>query len=844
MIIKDPKINKNFYLCVHGHFYQPPRENPWLEIIELQKSAAPYHDWNDRITRECYGPNTRGRLHGKEGRIKKLINNYEYMSFDFGPTLLSWLEISHPWIYSQILAADKTGQKKYNGHGNALAQVYNHIILPLASSRDKLTQIRWGLADFKYRFGRNAEGMWLSETAVDMETLKLMADEGIRFTILSPSQAQAIRPIKPDEGASPGRISDNEENPFPWMDVTGERIDPTRPYRVLLNGRSGRFIDVFFYDGPLSRSIAYEKILTSGEALLGRINNILDNRKDSTSILSIATDGESYGHHFKFGEMALSWLFDQIEKEGKIRLINFGYFLELFPPQYEVKIIDNSSWSCAHGVERWRSDCGCNVGGKKEWNQKWRAPLRDGLTWLSSELSLIFENRATMLLKDPWEARDDYIDLILDESGRDSFIERHSIRKLKEDEKTEILCLLESQRMSLYMFTSCGWFFDDISGIEPIQILMYASRAIDLVRRWSIKDLEKMLMDFLARAASNDPSYVNGARIYEMMVKPSRISPAYAVAHYAIASLINDVNAQIYPFSEMVFPVKQNHYEREGIKATLGEVKVIEKRTGKEARKRYLAIRETGKEFVCVTGNASATDYELVYEEIAKSFSESSENLITAFSMMTDDTVYYSLGDLIPDARLGVINALAHSFYNRIKTSTEAYKGHLKEFINLLYLTRERPPSFTNNLFRVLLADKFTYLLISDKEERQINFKEFLNLQDFFQSDSDYDSPGDRRVQSFLREIMSEPSFKDKARDFLSRNLKSFTVSKKIVLIENMINFLKLHISLGIGMDLWECQNIFYDNYQISGFKKSDDSLTIPMIKELGSLLGFLIEDK
>jgi len=844
MILKDSQINKYFCLCIHGHFYQPPRENPLLEIIELQKSASPYHDWNERITRECYGPNTRGRLHGDKGRITKLINNYAYMSFDFGPTLLSWLEVSHPWIYSQILAADKTGQKRYNGHGNALAQVYNHIIMPLASFRDKLTQIRWGLADFRHRFGRDAEGMWLAETAVDTETLELMADEGIKFTILSPSQALATRPIDVKHGASRDIISKDSEKHGEWMDVTGGRIDPTRPYRVFLNKQCNKYIDVFFYDGPLSRSIAYEKILSSGGGLLGRINNIFENHKDGPRILSIATDGESYGHHFKFGEMALSWIFDHIENEGKIRLINFGSFLELFPPQHEVKIVEKSSWSCAHGVERWRSDCGCNVNGIREWNQKWRAPLRKGLEWLSKELSMLFENRAGRLLKNPWDARDDYINTILNDLETSSFLQRHSIMPLKEDEKTEVICLMESQRMALYMFTSCGWFFDDISGIESIQILMYASRAIDLVRRSSPNDLEKGLMDFLARAESNDPAYVNGARIYEIMVKPLKITPSLAAAHYAVMSLVGGVNPDRNPFSKIVLPLRQNQYDKGGIKASLGEVKVIEKRTGKKTERRFLAVSAKGQEVNCVIGSVSTPDYELLKDGIAGSVSESPETLITVFSMMAQDVQYFTLGDLIPDIRLSVIDALANSFYSRIKLSLDADKGLLEEFLNVLYLIKEPPPSFLNNIFRLLFAENFSDLLAGDNDEEQIDFKKFLSPLDLFQTNSRQIILEDKKIPSFLKEIMTEPAFKKRAEDFLLKNMNSFAESKKIVIIKNMINFLTLTISQGIELDLWECQNIFHDFYKGSGFTKNDNPQMFSILTELGSLLGFLIEDK
>jgi alpha-amylase/alpha-mannosidase (GH57 family) len=844
MELNDPEMKKSFCLCVHGHFYQPPRENPWLEIIELQRSASPYHDWNERITRECYGPNTRARLHGNKGRITKLINNYEYMSFDFGPTLLSWLEVSHPWIYSQILAADKASQKRYNGHGNAMAQVYNHVIMPLATHRDKVTQIRWGIADFKHRFAREPEGMWLAETAVDTETLEIMADEGIKFTILSPSQASAIRSIGFKSGASESIILKDKQKLSGWTDVSGGLIDPTRPYRVFLKMATGKYIDVFFYDGPLSRAIAYEKILSSGEELLGRINSILGNHKDGPRLLSIATDGESYGHHFKFGEMALSWLFNHVENENKINLINFGAFLELFPPKLEVRIIEESSWSCAHGVERWRSDCGCSVNGNKECNQHWRAPLRDGLEWLSSELALIFEKRGARLLKNPWETRDEYIITILDEPQNDSFLQRHAIRPLKEDEKTEALCLLESQRMALYMFTSCGWFFDDISGIESIQILMYALRAIELVRRSSPNDLEKGLMDFLERAESNDPSHKNGARIFETKVKPSRISPSLAAANYAVMSLVDGIDPDSESFSTIVLPLRQNQYDIGGTKSLLAEVKVVEKRTGKETRKRLLAVLEKSQGFSCVTGSVSAPDYELINDEIARSFSESPETLITVFSMMAQDIQYFTMGDLIPDIRLGVINALANSFHGRIKHSLDTDQGLLEEFVNVLHLTQEPPPSVLMNLFRLLFAEKFFDLLDGDNDEEQIDFIKFFNLLCLFQYDSHQIKSEDKKLPSFLKEIMTEPVFKKKAQDFLLKNMNSFVESEKIIIIKNMINFLKLTISQEVDLDLWEGQNIFYDNYKKTVLSIKDNPQVSSMLMELGDLLGFSIEEK
>jgi alpha-amylase/alpha-mannosidase (GH57 family) len=843
MTQKDSDMKKHFYLCVHGHFYQPPRENPWLEIIELQRSAAPYHDWNERITRECYGPNTRARLHGNNGRIAKLINNYEYMSFDFGPTLLSWLDIKHPWIYSQILAADKASQKRYNGHGNALAHVYNHIIMPLATRRDKLTQIRWGLADFRHRFARDAEGMWLAETAVDTETLELMADEGIRFTVLSPAQASAIRPIGTRSGDSEGIISKDREKQAGWMDVSGGLIDPTRPYRVFLNRACSKYIDIFFYDGPLSRSIAYEKILSSGEALIGRINSILENHKDGPRILGIATDGESYGHHFKFGEMALSWLFNHVEKEGKIDLINFGAFLELFPPKHEVRIIEKSSWSCAHGVERWRSDCGCSVNGDKECNQHWRTPLRNGLEWLSGELALIFEKRAARLLKNPWEARDEYINIILDESQKASFFQRHSSRPLKDNEKSDALCLLESQRMALYMFTSCGWFFDDISGIESIQILMYALRAIELVRRSSPNDLENGLINFLVTAESNDASYKNGANIFEDMVKPSKITPSLAAAHYAMMSLVKGIKHEKNPFSVTALPIRRNLYEKDEIRAALGEVNILETRTDKSVLKRYFVVCKKDQEFSCVIGNISAPDYDLINDEMAKAFLESPESLITVFSMMAQDVQYFSPEDLIPDARLALVDGMAGSFYARIKRDMESNGEFFNDFINLLRLVKEQPPSFLHDIFRLMLIYRFYGILAGTAHDEEIDFKSLLDTPGLLQTDSPQIKPEDGNSLLF-KEIMTEPSMKKNAQEFLIKNMKSFAESNKSVTIQNAVNFLKITVSQGIELELWECQNIFYDIYSGYRLAETDNPGIFSKLIELGSLLGFVLEEK
>jgi len=315
------------FLCIHGHFYQPPRENPWLDELEVQDSSRPYHDWNQKILAECYAPNAAARIVDDKNRILKISNNYRQISFNFGPTLLSWMERHATDVYQSILEADESSQKERNGHGNAIAQVYNHVIMPLASLRDKWIQIQWGIKDFQKRFKRFPEGMWLAETAVDLETLKLMAKAGIKFTILAPHQAARIKKIDAHE----------------WMDVGGGKIDPTLPYRCFLD--NGLYIDIFFYDGPISNSIAFDQVLRSGDLFISRLLSGFNHERIWPLILSVATDGESYGHHYQFGEMALAYALSRIE-EHHIKLTNYGQHLELYPPQFQVEIIENTSWSC------------------------------------------------------------------------------------------------------------------------------------------------------------------------------------------------------------------------------------------------------------------------------------------------------------------------------------------------------------------------------------------------------------------------------------------------------------------------------------------------------------------
>ncbi len=512
------------YICIHGHFYQPPRENPWLEDIELQDSAYPYHDWNEKITTECYARNSMSRILDGEGRIISMPNNYARMSFNFGPTLLAWMKAKAPEVYRDIISADRQSQETFGGHGSALAQVYNHMIMPLANRRDKYTQVYWGLKDFEHRFGRSPEGMWLAETAVDLETLDIMAELGICFTILAPNQAHQVR----------------RKGQEVWCDVGGSRIDPTTVYEISLP--SGRKMNLFFYDGPISQAVAFGDLLARGENLVHRLVGAFSDNRDSPQLVHIATDGETFGHHHAHGDMALSYALDLIETQNLATLTNYGEFLEKHPPVFEVIIHENSSWSCIHGVQRWWRDCGCNSGMHPGWSQAWRSPLRNALDWLRDTLAPLYEKSASRFLKDPWEARNEYIRVILDRSpaALESFFIQQASRELSKTEKSEILKLLEMQRYGMLMYTSCGWFFDELSGIETVQILQYAGRALQLAHDVFGNGLENLFLERLAQAQSNIPEHRDGRHIYENFVKPAMVDLLKVGAHYAISSLFED----------------------------------------------------------------------------------------------------------------------------------------------------------------------------------------------------------------------------------------------------------------------------------------------------------------
>lgn len=598
-------------IVIHGHFYQPPRENPWLEAVEVQDSAAPDHDWNERITAECYAPNTAARRVDDANRILDIVDNFERMSFDVGPTLFAWLEREAPAVARAIVAADRASVVARRGHGNALAMVYNHQIMPLASRADKVTQVRWGLLDFQRRFGRDAEGMWLPETAVDDETLEVLAEAGVKFTILAPAQARRVRRLGSEA----------------WEEV-GAAIDPSRPY--LWRGPRGRSLALFFYDGPISRAIAFEHLLERGEKMVARLRAAFSDARDWPQIVHCATDGESYGHHSRFGEMALAAALELLAQDAGVELTNYGAFLADHPPTHEAQVQPATSWSCAHGVERWRADCGCRFRG--DWHQRWRAPLRETLDWLRDLVDVFYATRAAAYLRDPWAARDDYVRVVLDRTPapRAAFLAAHGRGPLDDAARLDAWKLLELQRNRMLMYTSCGWFFDEISGLEPVQVLRYAAMTLQYLRDLGGGHHEPEFGKRLAAAPSNAPAYGDGAEVYRRLVAPVVVDLRRVVAHYAITGLFTEHPDDTAVYAYAVSRLDEAREAYGGTALRIAHIRARSEVTGDSWEGMYALVHFGGHDVTCAL---RAWEGRLVYDRVK-------QDLLARFGR-------YSLADMV-----------------------------------------------------------------------------------------------------------------------------------------------------------------------------------------------------
>lgn len=627
-----------------------------MEMIEQQESAAPYHDWNERISAECYAPNAASRILNEDDRIIQIVNNYSRISFNFGPTLLSWMERYNPTAYQGILAADKASVKLQNGHGNAIAQVYNHIIMPLASTRDKETQILWGIADFKKRFGRDPEGLWLAETAVDLETLDLAASAGILFTILAPRQVRAVRAIGDDN----------------WLPVNENEIDTTQPYRVELP--SGKKIDIFFYHGSLSRAVAFNGLLNSGKLFSDSIIAAFATSRHDNPLIHLATDGESYGHHHKKGDMALASCIDYLDKEENLTVINYGHYLEKFPATREAQIIELSSWSCVHGVERWRSNCGCQDGAHPEFNQLWREPLRKSLNWLKDLADVLYENEVGKWCAKPWELRNRYIDVVLDRSPETvQTLLNHCIsNEAGEKDREFIIRLLEMQRNAMLMFTSCAWFFDDISRIEALQVLQYADRVIQIAEGETRKEILHDFLKLLSQAKVNAGEYSDAAEMYLDKIRSKRLDLNSVAMHYAAASLFEAKPEKLQLFNYSCTNTFFERFESASLKLSVGNIIVRSKVTYYERPFLFAALHLGQHHIVGHYANSMDNDeFETMHLELRDAFRQNQVNTMIEIMQRYFGDQRFSFEDLFRDEKRKVLEMLME---NDLELARSSYK--------------------------------------------------------------------------------------------------------------------------------------------------------------------------
>jgi alpha-amylase/alpha-mannosidase (GH57 family) len=678
------------FICIHGHFYQPPRENPWLETVETQDSAAPYHDWNDRVCAECYAPNGAARVLNAKNRIMRIVNNYARISFNFGPTLMSWLRENAPRTFRMVLDGAARSRHRFREHNSALAQVYNHTILPLANDRDRATQIRWGIADYQNSFGSLPEGMWLSETAADNATLEALAANEIRFTILAPHQCKRFRPLKTDHNKA------GEE----WTDTTDSTVDTTRPY--LVRFASGATIAVFFYNGPIARAIAFEGLLNSGDGFAARLKTGFKEGAQP-QLVHVATDGESYGHHHKYGEMALAYALRLIEQDKNVKLTNYAAFLEQFPPEFECEIVEDTSWSCEHGVERWRSNCGCN-GGKPGWNQEWRAPLREALDELRDALIPLTEKYGSKLFRDVWAARDAYIKVILDRGteSADRFFTAHQAHPLSEDERVRAFELMEMQRHAQLMYTSCGWFFDDISGIETVQIIAYAARVLQLAGHVFGEEAAPLEPAFLARMAearSNVPAAGDGAAIYRKCVESQKLTLEQVIAHYAISSVFTAFADETELYSFRVRRISSEIFTSGRGRLALGRAHVVSSITGR-AQSFSFAVLHFGDQNITAAVKSYSDSDAAAFEAFSADAASRVQRADFPEVIRLLDRFYghagYSLISLFTDEQRRIVKLILKSTLRDIENSlTTIYQDHASLMHYLSQAGLPKPPALT-----------------------------------------------------------------------------------------------------------------------------------------------------
>lgn len=818
-------VQKEKFLTIHGHFYQPPRENPWLEAIELQDSALPFHDWNERINKECYNPNSVSKIVDSRNRILDIVNNYEHMSFNFGPTLLSWMEQFAPLTYERIIKADIESIGEHDGHGNAMAQVYNHIIMPLANENDKITQVKWGIRDFEYRYGRKPEGMWLAETAVDDDTLRVLEENGIKFTVLSPYQALKVR----------------KEGDKKWTDVSWGNIDPARSYRYYIKSAPGKFIDLFFYDGAISKSVAFDELLKDGNKFAKRLKDGISDCRDYPQLINIATDGESYGHHTKFGDMALAYVLQIKAKEEGFKITNYGEYLAKYRSDYEVDIKQASSWSCFHGVGRWKEDCGCSTGGHPGWNQKWRKPLRDALDYLRDELIKLFEDESPKyFINNCWDVRNRYIDVILDRSSLsvNKFQKENFLPNLSDEDKVKAMELLEIQRQAQLMYTSCGWFFSEISGIETVQIMKYAARAMQLAAVFTKKDFESRFTEILSGAKSNISEYGTGRDIFNNFVKPSIVTTKQVASLWAISSLYQDFEDEEDVYCYKIIRDDYQKVQKGNSNFVVGHIEIRSRITMQKSNLMFALMQYSGGDFHCAIKEYSDDiEYNKMKNDLIKNYML---NPLTEIIRALDENFgkdYFTLKDIFIEERRKILQRLLKDKMEKFaQTYQDMYDEGKSSIYHMQSLGLAIPDEF-KIAAEYALSRKFNEL-IKDSN----GFVEPAVLQQA--TDINYEA---KSMGIKLDKQPSNKIFSKKILQNINRLAYSFEIQQADVVLE-LFDYVE---KLELEVDISEAQNIFFSKIYMNiediilssaNTKRNSDKRFAEMLLDIGSKLNINTE--
>lgn len=806
----------------HGHFYQPPRENPWTDEVEREWSADPFHDWNQRIHHECYAANATSRIHDAQGRVESILDNYEWISFNFGPTLLRWMERHDPATLERIVDADRRSRERWDGHGNAIAQTYNHMILPLADDDDVRTQITWARREFESRFGRRPEGFWLAETAASHRVLDELARQRLRFVILAPQQAARVRPL---DGSQ-------------WTDVRGEKVDPSRAYLYRSEEDPSLSLALFFYDRGLGAACSFGKALSSGDRLADQFEAAFDAQRDHHQLLHVAVDGETAGHHVRWGNLALSWALGRaLEKRG-FRLTNYSRYLSENPPTFEARLEhgpygEGSSWSCAHGVGRWIRDCGCRLDPGAPTQQRWRTPLRQALDLLRDGGRRFYREQMEALGVDADAARDDYVRLLLahDPRTRQRFLQLHGAEDLDEERTRRLFGLLEMQHQAQLMYTSCGWFFDDVGGLETVQILRYAARCLEVWEELGGEPPREAFLAKLAEARSNDRTRGTGADIFRRDAQSARVTAERAVAHLAMLSVLEAPPEQgrlgLHRYERSHFHLR----ERGGTRLVTGRFVLEHTRTLAQHELSVAMLHTGGLEFLTGVAPLDEAAFDSMQQRLHEAFDQSGDEAIHQAFDRCFGAHRYGVEDLLESGKQELLGDL---FSQMIRRFGENYAHLYDEYRPVLASLRELGMELPDELRTAIsfaLRRRFERDLLGRSLESLEHDGESLRelLREARRQGIRIDSPESRRrISGWLVESI------ETAGETAARSPEGAAEA-----LRRSLHVLDIAEELGLDLDHGEAQVALHTTFLEDGRRPAKGSPAAEALRALAQRLGF-----